>query len=232
MGKDTLFELGKMRIYNSQTPIPIHQISELDGKTNRLGKMGAEICCEMNNTRRKKDYLLPYLSGLRIDYGWHLDSTTTLNMDDIGDVSKIFAVNEEGVKDNPMNFKKRFRVIDEDGFWQMYLLENSSTVMPTWWHGNYILRGYVFTLEDIKYLDVLTEEEKRVLSQKRLLLPQVRILDKFNERSATVKATYWNDWEGLCRETVKITLDRDRRVESIKTIKRDVLVEYECGILF
>ena len=221
MEQDTLFGLGKMRIYNSQTPIPIHQISELDEKTNRLGKMGAEICCEMNNSRRKKDFLLPYLTGLRLDYGWHLDRTTTLDMNSLGDVSRVFAVDENGVEDHALNYLKRFRIINEDGFWQMYLLYNAASVMPTWWHGNYALRGYVFTLSDIKYLEHMPTEAKEEFRQKRLLLPKVNKL----KNTANIKVTYWHVNEGLCRETVKIIVNDEGRLISYKTVKREVLYE-------
>ena len=221
MEHDTLFGIGKMRIYNPHTPIPIHQISELDENTNRLGKMGAEICCEMNNTRRKKDFLLPYLTGLRMDYGWHLDRTTTLDMNSIGDVSRVFAVDENGVEDHALNYLKRFRIINEDGFWQMYLLYNAASVMPAWWHGCYVLRGYVFTLSDIKYLEYMPAEDKKMFSQRKLLLPKV--IKRKN--SANVKVTYWHDNEGLCRETVKITVNGDGRVISYKTVKREVLYQ-------
>ena len=135
--QDSIFDIDTKRIYNDCTPIPIHKISLMDDKTNRLGIMGAEICCEMNNHRRKKDYLLPYLTGLRIDYGWHLERSLAKMDCGLGDTSWIYAVNESGEEDKEqMHFLKRFRIVNDDGFWQMYLLYNAERVMPVWWHGH------------------------------------------------------------------------------------------------
>ena len=210
----------RMRIYNDCTPIPFHKISLMDDKTNRLGIMGAEICCEMNNKLRKKNYLLPFLTGLRMDYGWRLDKKLDLNEKSIGDSSYLFAINEKDEVDmNRSNYLKRFRIINEDGFWQMYLLYNTTSVMPAWWHGLYGLRGYVFTLSDIRQIENMEESDKETFSRKKLLLPKVNIMNN----SANIKVTYWSDHEGLCRETVKITIDDDGRLTSIKRTKRDVL---------
>ena len=220
MGQITLFDTKKTRIYNSCTPIPIHKISEFDDSTNRLGIMGAEICCEMNNKQRKKNYLLQFLTGLRLDYGWRLDRKLTLNTNSIGDSCHIYTVNENGEIDyDELSYLKRFRVINEDGFWQLYLLHIAETVMPAYWHGLYLMRGYIFTLNDLKYLEYLSNEEKKILSQKKLLLPKVKI----QENGATIKVTYWADNDGLCRETVKILVDENSRMTSIKTIKREVI---------
>ena len=208
------------RIYNDCTPIPIHKISSIDDKTNRLGVMGAEICCELNNKRRKKDYLLPHLTGLRLDYGWHLDRDQP-DERGTGDVSRLYTVSDNGEEDrDPMHYLKRFRIINEDGFWQMYLLYNAIRVMPAWCHGLYVMRGYIFTLSDIKYIENMLDSDKATYSQKKLLLPKIKIL----KNSANIKVTYWSDHEGLCRETVKISVDDDGRMTSIQKTKRDVLV--------
>ena len=211
----------RMRIYNKCTPIPVHKILELDENTNRLGMMGANICSEMSNKLRKKNYLLPFLTGLRMDYGWRLDKKLDLNKNSIGDSSHLFAVNEkEEVDMDRSSYLKRFRIINEDGFWQMYLLYHAWSVMPAWWHGLYGLRGYVFTLSDIKHIENMYDSDKEIFSKRKDLLPQMNIGRSF----ANIKATYWDDQEGLCRETVRIIVDDDGRVISIKRIKKDVLV--------
>ncbi len=219
----------KMKVYNSCTPIPIHKIKELDENTNRLGVMGAEICSEMNNKQRKKDYLLPFLTGLRLDYGWHLDRKIETEDNGFGDNCWVYAVNENGDIDrDEINYLKRFRVVNEDGFWQLYLLHNSITVMPAFWHGFYLVRGYVFTLKDLKYLEYMSDEDKELYSQKKLLLPKVSLRGNV----ATIKVTYWHDNDGLCRDTVKISVDEDGRMNSIKTARRDIIVKTFVHIMY
>lgn len=221
MGTNKVSDRVRMRIYNDCTPIPVHKILELDENTNMLGMMGANICSEMSNKLRKKNYLLPFLTGLRMDYGWRLDKKLDLNKNSIGDSSRLFAVNEkEEVDMDRSSYLKRFRIIDEDGFWQMYLLYNAEDVMPAWWHGLYGLRGYVFTLSDIKYIENMFDSDKEIFSKRKDLLPEIEVGKNF----AKIKATYWDDQEGLCRETVRIIVDDDGRLISYKRIKREVLV--------
>ena len=227
--QDSLFDIDTKCIYNDCTPIPIHKISLMDDKTNRLGIMGAEICCEMNNHRRKKDYLLPYLTGLRIDYGWQLERSLAKMDCGLGDTSWIYAVNESGEEDkDQMHFLKRFRILNDDGFWQMYLLYNAERVMPVWWHGHYVVRGYVFTLSDIRLIENMEDSDKETFSKKKLLLPKVNVM----KNSANIKVTYWSDHDGFCRETVKITIDDDGRVTSIKRTKQEVLVPSNICICY
>ena len=227
--QDSLFDTNTKRIYNDCTPIPIHKISLTDDKTNRLGIMGAVICCEMNNHRRKKDYLLPYLTGLRIDYGWHLERSLAKMDCGLGDTSWVYAVNENGEEDkDQMHFLKRFRIVNDDGFWQMYLLYNAERVMPVWWHGLYVVRGYVFTLSDIRLIENMEDSDKETFSKKKLLLPKVNVI----KNSANIKVTYWSDHDGFCRETVKITIDDDGRLTSIKRTKQEVLVPSNICICY
>jgi hypothetical protein len=175
----------------------------------------------MSNKLRKNNYLLPFLTGLRIDYGWRLDKKLELDENTIGDNSYIFLVNEKGETDmDRSSYLKRFRIIDKDGFWQMYLLYHSWSVMPAWWHGLYGLRGYVFSLPDINYIENMYDSDKEIFSRDKTLLPQIEV----GRNSAKIKATYWDDQEGLCRETVRIIVDDDGRLISYKRIKREVLV--------
>ena len=212
----------KLRIYNPCPPIPIHKIKVLDDNTNRLGVMGAEIFSEMNNKLRKKNYLLPFLTGLRMDYGWRLDKKLELNTKGIGDSGYLFAVNEKGETEMKCShYLKRFRIINEDGFWQMYLLYHSWSVMPAYWHGLYGLRGYVFSLSDIRYIENMYDSDKEIFSKNKELLPRIDVRKNF----ADIVATYWDDQEGLCRETVRIIVDDDGRMISIKRTGREVLVE-------
>ena len=61
---------------------------------------------------------------------------------------------------------------------------------------------------------------------RRDIMPSVDI----NGDKAEVSYCYWNDWEGFCRRTIPV----ERRGHSvvIGKPKREVLVEYDCGICY
>ena len=56
------------------------------------------------------------------------------------------------------------------------------------------------------------------------LLPKVEI----NNDKALVTCCYWNNWEGLVRETVEINFTNN---QSFK-VKTEIIYRHECGIRF
>ena len=192
--------------------------------------MGAEICCEINDIcYRKRRYLLYFLTGLRLDDGWYLDRTFPKDDNFSGELSRLFAANDKGeVEYIKEHYLRRFRIISEDGFWQIYLLYNAISVMPAYWHGLYLMRGYIFTLSDIKYIENMKESDKAIFSKQKQLLPELKI----KKNSATIIVTYWSDRKGLCRETVEINIDDDCRMTSIKTTKEEILVPNHIHIRY
>jgi len=109
---------------------------------------------------------------------------------------------------------------DQMGIWQAFLLYISPSVMPRFWHGGYGYRDYIF---DLNILPNLKGDCSEFYSDKSLL-PKVDILD---EQNAIVTCTFWNDWSGLCRQSVRVNKDM-----SFEESDREVLVEYNCGIIF
>ena len=43
---------------------------------------------------------------------------------------------------------------------------------------------------------------------------------------------YWNDWEGLVKERVKILYEHFNKVAKFETVSSQVLYEYNCRVLF
>ena len=78
----------------------------------------------------------------------------------------------------------------------------------------------------LKYYDLSN------LTKENLLLPTVTI-DKQSKDSiiAHVYCTFWNEWKGLVREHIEITISNNR-VSDYKNADALVLHHYNCGILF
>ena len=104
--------------------------------------------------------------------------------------------------------------------------------MPVFWHGGYMRRTYIFSKENIKQIDALKYYDLSNLTKENLLLPTVTI-DKQSKDSiiAHVYCTFWNEWKGLVREHIEITISNNR-VSDYKNADALVLHHYNCGILF
>lgn len=115
-----------------------------------------------------------------------------------------------------------------NGIWQAYLLSIAPTVLPTFWHGGYIHRTYIFSHKDFEEIDELSRNgEAPLFGIKDVVSPKVKIRGS----EGTIECCYWNDWEGLVRETLNVTYVNNS-VISIKRTKAEVLYEYDCGICF
>lgn len=115
-----------------------------------------------------------------------------------------------------------------NGIWQAYLLSIAPTVLPTFWHGGYIHRTYIFSHKDFEEIDELSRNgEAPLFGIKDVVSPKVKIRGS----EGTIECCFWNDWEGLVRETLNVTYVNNS-VISIKRTKAEVLYEYDCGICF
>lgn len=102
------------------------------------------------------------------------------------------------------------------------------TVLPTFWHGGYIRRTYIFSHKDLEEIDELRRNGKAPLfGIKDIVSPKVKIRGS----EGTIECCYWNDWEGLVRETLKVTYANNSVIYITQT-KAEVLYEYDCGICF
>ena len=83
--------------------------------------------------------------------------------------------------------------------WQCYLLHiASSGFLPLGWHAGYDSRNCIFVPSNLKGLKVDCSE----YYDDPLVFPSVELT---GDNEAVVSCCYWNDWQGLIRETIKVT---------------------------
>ena len=113
------------------------------------------------------------------------------------------------------------------GAWQLYLLLTAKTVLPTFWHGGYIERNFIFCEDDIKAISPLKYFDTTALREANMLMPQVTISD---DKVADVYCCYWNKWEGLVREHYGFHFAQNDVAGA--EFNREVILPYDCGIFF
>lgn len=111
--------------------------------------------------------------------------------------------------------------------WQVYLLSRAENMLPTFWHGAYRSKMLIFNEAAVNDIKPLRIYDTSALSENNLLLPEVTLSE--DGKAADVRCTYWNDWQGLVREHVRVHFHYDGRVE-VEEREGWVLVEYNCGI--
>lgn len=147
----------------------------------------------------------------------------------IGDTTYFTIENEKGKEKNRgvLNFIKTSPSVESA--WQIYLLSRSENIMPTFWHGGYHQRVFIFDEETINDIIPLKIYDPSILSQNNLLLPEVTLSPDLGV--ADIFCTYWNFWQGLVREHVKIYFQNGGKVK-FEECGSLVLFSYNCGILF
>lgn len=116
----------------------------------------------------------------------------------------------------------------EMGAWQIYLLINSPTQLPTWGHDNYIVRNLIMDKNDLYKIGVLKYYELSELAQKDMLYPSVEVVKKGDLLIANIYCCYWNDWKGLIREHVEIKI-KNGKVTSFQKIDDFVMFAFRSG---
>lgn len=114
------------------------------------------------------------------------------------------------------------------GAWQAYLYNLAPTIMPTFDHGNYIKRKLIFGHKDLKGIKSLPfDGDSPLYGIKDELMPKVRIRGD----EARIEACYWSEFYGLTKEKVVVKFAGEMIVD-IKLVKEEVLIAYNCGILY
>ncbi len=160
-------------------------------------------------------------------YTLHVDKA---KHEGLGDKSTLYVKTSDGI-DN-YNYFEHIEVEDSlDGAWQAYLLYSLWHILPTFWHGGYDSRTYIFSKEDLKDLRTIEESDQGIVNQLTAydLLPEVVKSDINNKYYVT--CCFWSDWGGLIRELVEITIE-DNKVVGIFEVQKKTEFAYDCGILF
>ena len=148
----------------------------------------------------------------------------------LGDKSNLYVKTSDGI-DN-YNYFEHIEVEDSlDGAWQAYLLYSLWHILPTFWHGGYDSRTYIFSKEDLKDLRTIEESDQWVVNQLTAydLSPEVVKSDINNKYYVT--CCFWSDWGGLIRELVEVTIE-DNKVVDIFEVQNKSEFAYDCGILY
>ncbi len=111
--------------------------------------------------------------------------------------------------------------------WQAYLLCHADTLLPSFWHGAYCRRTYIFDEEDMDCIKYLKNRDWSIIAPIEELLPHVIDVD---EDACKVVCHFWNDWKGLVRETCTYTMN-GALIQHVDN-KQEVLFPYHCGIWY
>ena len=193
--------------------------------------MDDEVVPELREVVRKAfaDNLIPQPSEIKVEEGYRFEVTMPSN-EGSGDITHIRIVDEEG---NATEDLTEHLVVNatEMGAWQLYLLENYYTVLPTVWHGGYNRCEYIFKESDVDDIMPLKYHDLTALIKQEKLLPFVEV-GKEDEDSyvAFVDCTYWNNWKGLARERVTYKIKAGSVVS--KTRDEEILFQFHCGMWF
>jgi len=134
----------------------------------------------------------------------------------MGDESYFFLAPEEtslnDVQEHAPWEKDLLRLLEvepsEMGAWQAHLLFTSPCILPTFWHGGYIQREYIYsyvTLRDVIPPEVENIQEKLKGLVNENLLPSVsKSGNTFN-----VSCVSWSQWGGLMRDKVGLPLSQN-----------------------
>ena len=111
--------------------------------------------------------------------------------------------------------------------WQAYMLSHADTILPCFWHGGYGVRTFIFSEDDINSIEHFKNRDWTVISSLDDLLPRVT---RLSDNTCQVVCHYWNEWQGLVRETYIYTLN-GAMIKHIEK-KQEILYPYHCGIWF
>lgn len=193
--------------------------------------MDDEIVPELREVVRKAfaDHLIPEPSEISVEDGCRFDVAMP-SLEGHGDITHIKIVDAEGNETEDLIEHIKVNAT-EMGVWQLFLLENYLTVLPTVWHGGYNRCEYIFKESDVDDIIPLKYHDLTALIKQEKLLPFVEV-SKEDDGSyiGIVDCSYWNNWKGLARERVTYKII-DGSVVS-KTRDEEVLFQFHCGLWY
>ncbi len=173
--------------------------------------------------------LMNELTEVRVEQGYKLEMRLPVETGS-GDRTHILVVDGKGNETEEIAGHLEITP-SEMGVWQLYLLERLHTVLPLWWHGGYNRRKFILRESDIDDIIPLKFHDLTELKRQDKLLPCVTVgFDDSKGRSFIVNCCYWNDWEGLVRQSVEYKLENGRAVS--ESDSREILYQFHCGLWF
>ena len=177
---------------------------------------------EANSGSIDKCDLFKLLGACEIDDNYHLGFTLPDKRTD-GVVSKLYTYRGEGKSNNVFDHTCFER--SEMGAWNAYLLDNAHMMIPVMWHDGADARQYIMTPDDLKSL--FNGPRIRV-STKRLEMIPPTVKPGITDDTYIVECCYWNHYEGLIREKMKVQFTGNRVLE-VSYIGSEVWFEYHEG---
>ncbi len=207
--------------------------------TNEYGLTGAEFHHYLQNVNSKNTATEIHTKVKKLLYELELPDILNIRFakqEKSGDSSWFYFVKDEkeATINKSIGTKLLFNGIKAKcttmSAWQIYLLYTADTILPLFWHANYNRREYIFSNDNFKNIrdfhgnKLFKNVDVSGIIEEYDLLPKVEI----NNDKALVTCCYWNNWEGLVRETVEINFTNN---QSFK-VKTEIIYRYECGIRF
>lgn len=147
----------------------------------------------------------------------------------MGDESRLWVSTKAGEKDDEI-FKYLSVEDSPSGAWQACLLYKLWHSLPFWWHGCYDRRIYLDNPDDCRKISTRDEKAKMIrkaIENGKNTKPHISQKDN----KYYIQRYYWNDWTGLARELMEVTIE-NKRVVKIIEVESVVEYSYDCGILF
>lgn len=113
------------------------------------------------------------------------------------------------------------------GAWEVYLYSKTRNIYPYFWHGGYCREILLFSDSDLGLIKPLHGLDKNYVLDGETIEPKVW----FEGDVAYVSSFYWNAWNGLIKETMKLVFDGNKVIE-YETIAKENYYKYNCGIMF
>lgn len=221
---------------------------------NEFQKSGQDFVETIKKISSKKkvfcnDELLKQLTCFHLEEGWKLGirfaGIEPLFKRD--DKSSLFVYPEKEFKifNDFFQARRLHMYLNEDsqhitidattlGAWQAVLYNLAPTILPTIWHWGYIKRTLVFSNDELKNIPTSFSDASItsdfIVNQlgERDIVPMV----KMNNNIAIVDFYSWSDWKGLMLEKYEVVFSDDNRLTSIQCINTEILVEYNCDVVF
>ena len=209
---------------------------------NSYDKKGIEFLAKINDLVRNedlatKDSLFEVLDHIQLKNGYHL-GLRLAEKKGMGDDSWFYTYKgkdplKNGTTDIEMLRAKRKHIYDDliveqtkMGVWEAYLLYLSPTVLPLWWHANYMGRFYFFDRDNFKGIFPFCCDPVPLKIQD---IPEPSVT-KWKDHFI-VRCPNWNDWEGLVLDSLNVYFEEDGSI-SFDNFKRKVLYEFHSGLCF
>ena len=107
-------------------------------------------------------------------------------------------------------------------------------MFPKGWHADYMTKTYVFSHDDMKDIINKHKRESHDFDHEKLakylnrddILPSVEI----DGDKAIATFHYWNDWKGFCKRIIPV--EKHGHTVKFGEYDREILVKYDCGIVY